>query len=648
MRPPFRTLRFLRTLFVGGLLLATAAAPGCRGGRRAGEAAEGAGGKARGDGGGQRSGLSVLMAEQLDAELHFSPTLATWLGDHSSDDRLDDVRIEAVWREVARLGAIHDRLRRLPESTEAERALSQTAGEPLRAETILYTLLLARIEAKRFELTELRPHERSPLFYVQLVAQGLDSLIGPGLLSASGLRALKGRLQAVPGVLREAQRNLKNPPEVWTRRAAEMAGMTRDFVAVLLPRILASLNAPDPKLLDEVAQRREEAQRSLEEFAAWLNRDLLPRSKGDFALPRGRMATRLKLLELLDVPIETVQEVAEFEQRETRRRFEELARRMTGLGSAAKAVAEALRTVEEDHPKPEELLRATEQAVDKAYELVALRQLVTAPRRRPQVAELPAYRFGFLMLSLPAPLEPEREPQLLVDPVDPGWKDKKRVADHLRLLNRSQLLLAAAREVVPGQMTQVMAARAHSGEHSALRARTYSASLIEGWPAYAEQLVALEGAAPGQAVAPPADDRLQLLSLRNQLLALGRLVAVLRLHAPLPMTASPGARLDEVARFLAEECYLDETAAKREADRASYDPLDGLAALGRLQLVQLRADARAEQGESFSLKAFHDELLQQGPLPVALLRRLLLKTTGPSLRPPPEPEPKAPEPAGSE
>ena len=206
-----------------------------------------------------------------------------------------------------------------------------------------------------------------------------------------------------------------------------------------------------------------------------------PEGLEQFALPRGRMATRLKRLELLDVPIETVQEVAEFEQRETRRRFEELARRMTGLGSAAKAVAEALRTVEEDHPKPEELLRATEQAVDKAYELVALRQLVTAPRRRPQVAELPAYRFGFLMLSLPAPLEPEREPQLLVDPVDPGWKDKKRVADHLRLLNRSQLLLAAAREVVPGQMTQVMAARAHSGEHSALRARTYSASLIEGF-----------------------------------------------------------------------------------------------------------------------------------------------------------------------
>lgn len=631
-----------KLLALCGLLAAAAGGPGCRGRGDGGNAS-----KARVDAGAQRlSALSILVAEQLDAELHFSPTLATWLGDHSSDDRLDDVRIEAVLREVARLGTVQERLRRLTEGSEAD---------PQRPEHLIGALMQARIEAKRFELAELRPHERNPIFYVQLVAQGLDGLIGPGLLTAAGLRSLKGRLSAVPGVLREAQRTLKNPPEVWTRHAIEMAGMTRDFVAVLLPRILASLAAPDPKLLDELSQQREQAQRALEEFTAWLSRDLLPRSKGDFAQPRGRLLNRLRLLEHLDVSIETVQEVAEFEQRETRRRFEELARRIAGVSNPGRAVAEALRAIEDDHPKPEELLRAAEQAVAQAYELTESRHYLTPPSQRPRVAELPAYRFGGLLLSVPAPLEPDREPQLLVDPVDPSWKDKKRVTDHLRLLNRSQLLLAAVREVVPGRMALVLQARAKSGEQGALRQRTYSAAFVEGWASYAEQLMALEGPGLGASVGNVVSSggttegeeerarRVELLALRYQLVALGRLVVLLRLHAPAPLTASPAARLDEAARYLTEECYLDETAAKREADRATYDPLYGLAALGRLQLVALRADARAEQGERFSLQAFHDDILAQGVLPIPLLRRLLLKTPGPSLRAPPEPAPQSPQ-----
>lgn len=63
--------------------------------------------------------LSALATEELDAELQFSPTTATWLGDHASDDRLNDVSIEAVFREIARLGSQQERLRRLRETWDA-------------------------------------------------------------------------------------------------------------------------------------------------------------------------------------------------------------------------------------------------------------------------------------------------------------------------------------------------------------------------------------------------------------------------------------------------------------------------------------------------------------------------------------------------
>jgi uncharacterized protein (DUF885 family) len=197
---------------------------------------------------------------------------------------------------------------------------------------------------------------------------------------------------------------------------------------------------------------------------------------------------------------------------------------------------------------------------------------------------------------------------------------------------------------MPGRFAQQQAQSAAAASLSPLRQRTRSLALLEGWASYAEQLVAL-GTLPAQgagAVAAPLSDRLQILALRQQLLRLGRLIVALRLHAAPSGSPSASARLEAAEDFFTEECFLDEYAARREAERATYDPLYGAAALGRLQLLQLRADYQAEHQEDFTLKGFHDALLAQGALPVVALRQLLLQHSGPSLRPPREPEPSEP------
>lgn len=636
-------------------VLVVALLPGCWRSRRVAVPTDGDASGAAGNAGARRE-LQALVAEQLDAELQFSPTLATWLGDHTSDDRLDDVRLENIAREVSRIDSALDRLARLRRGHEEELSDGQRVD---------LQLLQVHLEAKRQELIDLRPHERSPVFYSSLVAYGLDSLLGPGLMSVVGLRALRGRLSAVPALCREAQRNLKNPPEVTTRRAIEMTQMTRDFVALVLPRVLANISvsslSPSPAdatLMEEVNQARESAQHALEELGGFMTRDLLPRSKGDWVLGRERLQARWHALEMLDVSLDDLQALAEAEQREARRRLDEVNRRLMGPSpaGAARAAAEVVRAIEEDHPRPEELLRATEAAIERAYELTASLSLLSIPPvtdvARPQVVEMPAYRYGFLQLSAPAPLDPlpwspswppsaqKRGPQtaqLFVDPIDPSWKDKKRVADHLRMLNRSQLLLTALHEVMPGRYAQLTMLRRQSSGLGPLRLRTQSTAFLEGWSAYAEQLVAVEAGQPGQ-----VGDRLQALALRAQLLRLGRLLTVLRLHAVSAGAASANNRSEDSVRFLVEDCYLEEYAARREVERLSYDPTPGLAGLGWLQLVQLREDYRAEQGEKYSPGAFHDALLAQGALPVVALRKLLLSRPGPSLRPPPEPPPASP------
>lgn len=565
---------------------------------------------------GVTSPLSELAEEEIAAELLFSPTYATFLGDHRFDDRLDDVRPEAVAREIRRLRVMRERLRLLEK---------ESGPGPGKAARLDLRLLTARVDGQLLEMTDPSPYEKNPIFYVNLIAFGLDTLLGPDFSPAEGrVRALSRRLQAVPEVCRDAQRNLRNPPELHTRRAIELAQMTRDFLATLLPRVVRGVG--DPKLQEEFQHNSEEARRALEEFTGWLGRDLLPRCRGDGTLSRERLLARLRTLELLDVPLETVQAAAEREFWEVRRGLDEVARRL-GSGSPAGAgggrpLGEALRALEEDHPRPEELLQTAESTLGLLYETVSQQGLLTVPMVRPKVAEMPPYRWGFAVLHAPGPLEGRwREAYFYVDPVDPGWKEKRQVLEHLRLLNRTQLLLTAVHEVVPGHFAQQEALRRAAAGLPLLRQRSRSFAMSEGYAHYAEALMTEVW---------PGNDRLLLLALRGQLLRMGRLLTVLRLHGGIP----PGpfaARLEEATRFLTEECFLDDYAARREVERAIYDPLCMLPPLGRLQILKLRQDYREEQGERFSLRSFHDALLAQGELPVPALRQLLLKNPGASL-----------------
>src|SRR5262249_23316373 len=138
--------------------------------------------------------LDALVRENLDAELAFSPTTATWLGVHAYDDRLDDVRLEpALVQENLRLLALVERLERIDDK------------ELDPQHRIDHKLLTWRAQAGIFELRDVRAFERNPLAYVSLVAQGIYELLGADFGPLPDrLRALEGRLRRVRPLLDEA------------------------------------------------------------------------------------------------------------------------------------------------------------------------------------------------------------------------------------------------------------------------------------------------------------------------------------------------------------------------------------------------------------------------------------------------------------
>src|SRR5437868_763501 len=83
--------------------------------------------------------------------------------------------------------------------------------------------------------------------------------------------------------------------------------------------------------------------------------------------------------------------------------------------------------------------------------------------------------------------------------------------------------------------------------------------------------------------------------------------------------------VDEATRFFMDNCHYEEAPARTEAQRGTYDPGYAFYTLGKLQILKLREDLRAQEGANFSLIKFHDAMLDHGQPPIRLLREVLLK-----------------------
>src|SRR5262249_25168921 len=154
--------------------------------------------------------------------------------------------------------------------------------------------------------------------------------------------------------------------------------------------------------LEELRAASADAGRAIDEFAAWLQRDLLPRAHGDFALGRDRLMELLRRSEGLDVTPELLASIGERELKEARKRYDEAVRAVAG-GRAGVDVARAL---EEDHGKPEELLTSAQQVLELAVAFVRDEALLTLPDPpRPKVLEMPPALWGYMQLSQAGPLE---------------------------------------------------------------------------------------------------------------------------------------------------------------------------------------------------------------------------------------------------
>jgi hypothetical protein len=88
--------------------------------------------------------------------------------------------------------------------------------------------------------------------------------------------------------------------------------------------------------------------------------------------------------------------------------------------------------------------------------------------------------------------------------------------------------------------------------------------------------------------------------------------------------------LDQAAKYLEQKVPMDTGTARQEAIAFSTGPGQAITyQIGKLQIIKFLAEARMQQGEKFSIRAFHDFVWKNGNVPISLQRWEYLGTREP-------------------
>jgi uncharacterized protein (DUF885 family) len=535
--------------------------------------------------------FTALSEEFVEESLRLWPVEATAAGLHDYDDRLPDDTPEGFRARSAWLRDLEQRL-----------AASVTWEELPTEQRVDYALLRSRIGVLRAELEEIRVHARDPVACLRTALDGVALLVARPFAPLEERReAIIGRLMAIPEYLAAAGSSLERVPEPWVDLALEVADGGPPFLTDVAHALLRAF----PNDAERIEHAGVRASAGFVAFRELLERDLGPRAGGDVALGGRWLDFRLEREHLLPLKNEALEHLGREQVARLRGLLDREALRLDPRRSWRQQIEEACEPAE-----PGAQRAALEAELERAHRFVAERQLAPVPQTPLTIVEAGAWRRPVgegLAYVTPAPFDLEPAGLLLV----PAVESARRPRTPAGVPARTDPALAAAREGWPGRHLQGALA-IHCG--SRLRRLAGNSVFAGGWALYAEESMVEEGFCTAPA------GRLGLIL--DLIAAAGRAVADVGLH-------SGRMSLAGAAGYLADEALLGRAEALAEAERLSREPAQGLGGLvGRLQILELREEAKRRLGPRYDRLDFHAALLAGGTVPPALIGEELWERLG--------------------
>ena len=546
----------------------------------------------------RRKGLNDLLAEQWEYALKTNPEYATILGDKRYNDQLTDASLKAVLDDLevsrkflARFEAVDTT--GFPEQEKLNKALMVRDLEE--------QLAFASFKEWEMPVNQMSgPHLQIP----QLVA----------MLPFTNVKDYEdyiARLRKFPKLLDDTTDNMRRgmadhlmPPRFLLEKVATQsdnivsADVEKSPFAQPLSKFPDSISEADRKRLHDatIAAIRESINPAYTKFAKFVREEYAPKGRteaGIWSLPDGtaRYAAMVRRSTTTDLTPEEIHQLG-------LKQVAELEAQM--LAIAQKLGYKDLKTLNADIEKnPKLRAHSRQQILDlyRSYTDTMWAQLPTAFGRLPK-AKLEVM-----------PIEEFREKEAATH-YNQGTPDGSRPGhvmvntgdfEHRKLISIES---TAYHEGVPGHHMQISIAQ-ELPELPPFRQQEFYGAYTEGWALYCEKL--------GKEMGFYKDPYSDYGRLQDEMLRAIRLVVDTGFH-------SKHWTREQVVDYFHAHSAIDEPEVQSETDRYIAWPAQALSyKIGQLKILELRERTRKQMGDKFDLRAFHDQVLGAGALPLNVL-----------------------------
>ncbi len=548
----------------------------------------------------------AVAEEYIKTYLAAHPLEGTALGFHEYDGKISDYSRLALDAELSRLRRFDDRLSKFDQSKLGPR------------QSIDLRILQTAVKKDLFEMQDMSVFERNPMIYAR--AADVNVYIKRNFAPLEDrVRSLIAIESQIPNILIAARTNLNEVlPKPYLELAIQITRGSSDFLKKDLVAAVAGLK--DQQLRVAFQESNRKAANALNDYAAWLEREKLLKASLDFALGEEKFRRFLAQTELVDLPPQKILEIGMEQLKAEQQAFADAAKKI----DPNKSPIEVFKQIQSEHPTPQNLIPDVAKDLDKIRKYVSSRHLVSIPSDvRAKVKETPQYlrATSFASMDTPGPFEKRAtEAYYYVTPTENDWPEKQK-QEWLTAFNYYTSDIVSIHEAYPGHYVQFL--HLNASPASKVEKIFGSYAFVEGWAHYCEKMMLDEGYGNPTGETPSKDDvkraaKYRMAQADEALLRLCRLCVSIKIH-------TQKMSIDDATKFFQDNCYYEEKPARQEAMRGTFDPGYLNYTLGKLQILKLRDDYKAQQGDEFSLQKFHNELLNHGMPPIHLLREIMLK-----------------------
>jgi uncharacterized protein (DUF885 family) len=543
--------------------------------------------------------LLALFDEEWQYSLETSPEWATVLGDSRYNNRLSDESPEFFQSDLGQKGKFLSRFEAIdPAGFSQQDRLSRE---------LMIRRLRQEIEGAQFKPWEMPVNQMGGL-HLELP----DLVVLTPFKTVADFDNYLARLHQIPRAFDQVTANMRQglhdglmPPRYLLEKVAAEADDIADQTGEASPfakplkQFPSSVSAPERKRLRDavLAAIADQVVPAYQRFATFVRSEYAPRGRTDpgvWSLPDGAARYRfaIRRITTTDKTPEQIHALGLKQIDEIEAEMLAVARQM-GFHDLARL---------NDHIKNERRFYATSgQQVLDLYTNYARGMEPELPKL---FRRLPKSKLTVI------PMEASRSKNAVPADYTDGAADGSRPGhinvnewdpEHRLVLNIEAI---AYHEGIPGHHLQLSLAQEMENLPEFRRHAGYTA-FVEGWALYAERL--------GKEVGHYQDPYSDYGRLENEMWRAIRLVIDTGVH-------EKHWSRDQMVAYFHRYTAMDEPNIQSEVDRYIAWPGQALAyKLGQLEILKLREQARHKLGGKFDLRAFHDEVLGNGALPLDVL-----------------------------